>query len=298
MTLEAAGSVILRQQVERMLTLENATRKGEDIEALHQMRVATRRLRAALRLFTTPESAYLLDTFEEDIKLIAAALGGVRDLDVFGVALRTYGETHAADVTALHFVLDALDAERERRREDLFAALDGPAMERIRTSFIDALTKAAEAGTQDDSVIQAAPTLIGRRLKRVRRAGRMLFAPTSAELHEMRILCKRFRYACEFFAPVYGEALADHVRAATAIQDSLGALHDSDIAASTVLELLAAHDGGSKTKRRGKQALPTALLRLVQYWQAGREEMLVAFRSQWTDLLRLGKIPVPTEAPA
>src|SRR5450756_1736245 len=83
--LAVAGAAILRQQYEKLRAAEAGTRLGEDIEELHQMRVATARLRVALRLFVTDPVREQFAGLEADARELAHALGAVRDLDVFRV---------------------------------------------------------------------------------------------------------------------------------------------------------------------------------------------------------------------
>ena len=78
-----AGYRVYRKHFERMKRNEPGTRIGEDPEFLHDMRVSTRRLRAAFRTFRPAFKKERMAGFNRDLKWIAAVLGVVRDLDVY-----------------------------------------------------------------------------------------------------------------------------------------------------------------------------------------------------------------------
>ena len=76
------GASILRERLEKMLSFREALLRGDDVEALHDMRVASRRLRAALTVFTPAFQSEHYRQLEEEVKNVTTALGEARDLDV------------------------------------------------------------------------------------------------------------------------------------------------------------------------------------------------------------------------
>ncbi len=105
MSVGAAAYAVLRGHVVRLLAAEPGTRLGEDIEALHDMRVASRRLRVAMKLFAAVLPARLARQCEE-IRRVGRALGAVRDLDVHLAELETWAATRdPADAAALEPLL-------------------------------------------------------------------------------------------------------------------------------------------------------------------------------------------------
>ena len=105
---------ILRSQFQVMVDSEAGSRKGKNIDAVHDMRVATRRMRAAFRLFGSYFRPTAIAGFQKDLRKMGRALGAVRDLDVFNREAQIYLETLPEDRK------DGLDPlfgqwERERR---------------------------------------------------------------------------------------------------------------------------------------------------------------------------------------
>lgn len=78
----AYGAEIVRDALNKMLALADAVREGADVEAVHNMRVASRRLRAAISVFEPAYSSREYDQFAKDVKAVTQELGAARDLDV------------------------------------------------------------------------------------------------------------------------------------------------------------------------------------------------------------------------
>jgi len=77
-----AAHTSLRQQLDEMMSNLEGTRAGDDIEALHDMRVASRRLRAALSVFAAAFPPKPFGVVEKEVARVTDALGAVRDADV------------------------------------------------------------------------------------------------------------------------------------------------------------------------------------------------------------------------
>ncbi len=87
--LAEAGRKVLRLHLLRMLDAENGSRDG-DVESVHKMRVATRRMRAAWRVFNGAYKTRLQDRYVGELRQVAQTLGAVRDMDVQLERLREY----------------------------------------------------------------------------------------------------------------------------------------------------------------------------------------------------------------
>ncbi len=110
-----AGRKVLYTHFLRMLDNEEGTRLGEDIEALHDMRVATRRMRAAYRIFAAYFEPKAVKPFNKSLRRVGATLGAVRDLDVLlekAVAFEsaTVAASQGADEDDFNAALPAADA--------------------------------------------------------------------------------------------------------------------------------------------------------------------------------------------
>lgn len=248
---------VLRQQFAVMGSHEPGTRLGEDVEELHDMRVSTRRLRAAMKLFedVLPERSRWL---REELRHFAGALGDVRDLDVQIEEVKGVDGGGQEEVEALAAIVTALGERREAARGRLLEALDSDRYARFESSFAEMLRRGPE-GQQDAPstngsangssagasaaagapVLEAAPSLLGRRYRTWRKAaGRLDEGSYPEEYHDLRKKGKRLRYALEFFSGVYGEkATGTLVRPLKAVQESLGRHQDAIIAADLLREI-------------------------------------------------------------
>ncbi len=233
----AVALAVLRRHFAALRAREPGTRLGDDIEELHDMRVASRRLRAALSLFadTLPDSILGM---ADDLRWIGGALGAVRDLDV---QLEQLGgwltEVPPEDRRALDVLRRLLERERDDARASLLEALDS----RRYDSFVSRFGRALRAreprrgAAYSRPALAVAPDLIEQRLRAVRRSGRAITpASPPAAYHRLRIRGKRLRYALEFLADLYPGGTRPLVRRLVALQDLLG-LHQD---AATAIERL------------------------------------------------------------
>jgi CHAD domain-containing protein len=278
------GATILRQQYEQMRAAESGTRAGDDIEAVHRMRVATSRLRAALRVFAVDDARDTFERLRADARDVAHALGAVRDLDVLGEYLAARAEGRPADAPAIDILLAALRRVRAERQEKLQVVLDGPIARRFSETFpaaVDALDQAADPRM---TVGDVAPGLLRGRLRKVSRSLRGIPAPTSSELHRVRIRCKRLRYVGEFFRPWFGKRTKPLIESTTHLQDTLGALHDADVAPESLQTLVDVTRASRGSGPADRYDLASATLGIVSDRQRQRDELLLRFRDEWAKL--------------
>jgi CHAD domain-containing protein len=283
LTLPAAGARVMLEQLERIEAHEQGARGGKDPEDVHRMRVATRRLRAARRVFREALAGAIdLERANTELKALATALGRARDLDVFAAALRRHARTAPpADRPALKAMIADLQRQKAIAQEELQRFLDEGALAYLRSELHGQLQAVAERGVgrKRERVKRTAPRLIERALRRLYRDQERLLAPTSTELHARRILAKRARYTAEFFAPAFGDALDESIARLTAVQDTLGEIHDADVAVGALLGRIEAQGGGAA---RAADAAPLA--RLVARYLEQRDAALLAVRERWAAL--------------
>lgn len=230
-----AGRKALLGEFIRMLKHEAGSRSGEDIEDVHQMRVAIRRMRSLLRLLEPHFKRGDTRSFQRDLKRIAATLGEVRDLDVLLEDLRAFQLTLDADQQAdLQTVIDGLEAARMSAREDLIETLDAKFYRRFVRDFADfLLTPGSGAKTHDgDGIVPTQirhilPTLIYDRLAAVRAYETVIDDADPITLHALRIEFKRLRYTVSLFEDVLGSQIGDFIDELKAIQDCLGHMNDA-----------------------------------------------------------------------
>jgi CHAD domain-containing protein len=220
---------------------EGGTRLGEDPEELHDMRVATRRMRSALKFFedALPEEA---ERFREELRFFAGVLGDVRDLDVQIEHLGTWiSEADEEDREPLSKLVNVLEKRRAAARKELLKALDSRRYERFESSFADFLRHGPAAeGYAGEPIRAVAPDLLSKPYRKWHKAaGRVDETSHPEEYHDLRKKGKRLRYALEFLSGVYGEkATGKIVKALKGLQDELGR-HQDLIVSSDLLKQLA-----------------------------------------------------------
>jgi CHAD domain-containing protein/uncharacterized protein YjbK len=236
-----AAFKVFRRHFERMKANEVGTRIGEDIEFLHDMRVSTRRLRMAFRTFRPEFGKERLSSFNAALKWIASALGDVRDLDVYLERLPEYAEMlPESERPALEPYRARLEADRVRARKRMLRVLDSRRYERFVARFDAWLRRGAPMRPRRPQarvpVIQAAPRKIRKAVKIVLGRGRAIpdVNPPAQDLHDLRILCKRLRYTCEFFRDLYDKGMRKFVKSVVELQDLLGAHQDACVAGDTL----------------------------------------------------------------
>jgi CHAD domain-containing protein len=245
--LAAAARKVVAQQIWKMEANIPGTLEDADAEFLHDLRVATRRLRSALRLFAEVIGPKRCESLRVELSWIAGRLGAVRDLDVFIQNL--HGQAGRLGDGAS--VADLLAEELNRRRVPARAALVTALASRRCRDLMRRLKALAFSspprfprGSQGVPVSGAAPALLLRAQKRVVKLGRTIGpASPAADLHRLRILCKRLRYACEFFREAFADPtsgkdpVADYIESMVRFQDCLGEHQDAVVAIGRIQEL-------------------------------------------------------------
>lgn len=246
---------VLREHFAQFLSYEPGVRLGEDAEAVHRMRVATRRLRAAMSLFRDflPAAAHRL---RDELRWIARLLGDVRDLDV---QLERLDSWPAGDEVlapqAVHALKGVLSHQRKQAHAKLLRGLNSARYERLVAGFTDWLRQGPTAESADNTsssahaAVNAAsparkemPRLILQRYVAMREHGDVIEADSlPKEYHELRLQCKRLRYALEFATPLYPKATRELLERLIALQDLLGMHQDAYVAIEEMRRLSLSH---------------------------------------------------------
>jgi CHAD domain-containing protein len=237
----AAGiKLVLVTRFKELYEFQEAALNWTDPEGVHSMRVASRRLRSALRDFLPYLCKRGLNSIQKQLRSIADALGEVRDQDVAIMALQKI-ETHApAEVSpTLTTFIDARKELRERARKELKLILETGQLRELESDFIAGVDKAVvtqEQKTQDPpssrrlTFRKMSRAIILVRLKELEKLSKDVFSPFEIEtLHEMRIAAKRLRYAVELFQQCWGHSIGIYAKRAARMQSALGDVHDCDV---------------------------------------------------------------------
>ncbi|MCU0505400.1 MAG: CHAD domain-containing protein [Chloroflexi bacterium] len=245
-----AGRKVLRFHFARMLAHEDGTREGSDAEELHAMRVATRRMRAAWRVFGSAYRPGRAQRMRGHLKEVATRLGAVRDLDVLIEGLRAYqGALPGGERAGIDPLITAWEAERDDARILLLRDLDSAAYRQWVTAYSHfVVTEGLGAlppltPTSPLRVREMAGSRIWVAYEDVRAYEATLRWADLATLHQLRITAKRLRYAIEFFREALGPDAAYAISRTVALQDHLGALHDAEVAAGRARTFLVESSG-------------------------------------------------------
>jgi CHAD domain-containing protein len=284
----------------------HGVKAAEDIEYIHRMRVASRRLRAALPLFRNcfPKKQY--SRWMREVSTITRALGEARDLDVQIAALTKYQKKSQSARNsrnnqpalnndplepALNYLLDDLCIRRQDAQKQVIGALEqlekSDVLSEMHIVFSSRLAQSRK--TPPLSAAYGIPATAALRIMS-RLAAMRAFEPwvehedAVAEHHAMRIAAKKLRYTMEVYAPAYKRGLRKHHARVKRLQEILGDLHDCDVWIDHVTRLLLRERGRLRTGSRRPDTITLAGLRLflkdrerersflhqrfVRYWRA------------------------------
>jgi CHAD domain-containing protein len=282
-TLRTRAAEVIEAQREKMAESLGTAIDGRHPRGVHDMRVASRRLRAALQVFRP-----WLDPDEEQrlarsVRRVTRALGAVREIDVMRIAL-ALASRRAQPVRA--FAIEAVDSRLAARRRRMrarmmkrFAKVDLDALDdrlrRLATELRDADAKAAEAPARNGESPAAATETVEDLARAVAAdviatAHRLLDSPLPEEegtgeareaLHRVRIAAKKLRYVLEILTPSLSPAGKKLVPRLRRLQDRIGDFHDDVVLDDMLAEArtqatskerprLAAEIGRLRTARR------------------------------------------------
>ena len=210
-----------------------------DAEAVHQTRVAIRRLRAAMSLFADVTDDATEPLLRSELKAVGSSLGPARDLDV--LLERISAEARARD-SELSWVRTHLAARRKKAVASAQSLLADASFQRLLFKFAswledgEWLRRKGESG--GDLPLQPfAAQSLARRRRKLRQIREKLADLSDADRHKLRIEVKKLRYATAFFASLFSSsAVAKERKAFTRhlgkLQDSLGELNDMAVASA------------------------------------------------------------------
>lgn len=224
----------LRVRFDEISDLREKALDQSDIEGVHKMRVATRRLRSALRDFAPLMNKKSLKKITREIKFAADTLGAARDQDVAILALEKLQKK--AREKAVKDGIAGVIAERRSLREtaqkDLEANLTAENLDDLRERFDRAIDKASKSRNANDRITfgRAGSEVVGKSLKEFCKLTDHIYEPFIDEpLHELRIAAKRLRYAVELYTVCWGEAIKPFAEGIAEMQGFLGEIHDADV---------------------------------------------------------------------
>ena len=251
---------ILLKHVESMINEVDGVKSAADIESIHRMRVASRRLRNALDLFGDIFSPKRLQRWLDSVKTVTKSLGAARDLDVQIEVVETFiHKTEPKYVTGARRLKNRLLQKRRKMQKKVQrtmaqAMADGQLLDMQKkystlpaplTNDTD-LTSETKQEANPENSNQTSPELYYRAVNSIfKRLDNFLayeismYNPANiSELHAMRIQAKWLRYALETFSVLYPDELKKPINAARTTQEFLGQIHDCDVWASILPDFI------------------------------------------------------------
>ncbi len=244
-----AGRKVMRFHLARMLDHEPGVRAGIEAEAVHKMRVATRRQRAAWRIFGAAFGQRRTKHYRDGLRDTARRLGAVRDLDVQLQAADAYrADMPIPEQRALEPLLAAWRQHRDEARVLMLRELDSVGFRRWTDDYIDFVRTEGAAVRQvgpvePHRVRDTTPSRIWTAYEGVRSYESVLRWADVETLHELRIAGKWLRYSMEFVREPLGRDVDPLIARVTALQDHLGLMNDAEATASMTRTFLGEHAG-------------------------------------------------------
>ncbi len=288
-TVAEAGRKVFLAQFATMLWHEAGTRSGEDIESLHDMRVATRRMRAAFDVFTSAFRKKIILSHLSELRHLGRRLGTVRDLDVFNEKAACYLNLLPDDNrNGLDPLLSMWQTQLSEARSELVAYLDSRAYQEFKVNFnyfVQTHGYAVQRTTGDtpipNRVYEVVPCIIYTRLAKVRAYSSVINSASIPQLHALRIEFKKLRYAMEYFSEVLSSEARQVIDLVKKLQDHLGDLHDSDVACQILNNFLENWDSGQAGLMLTERQNPEPLVNYLAYQYAERHRLLITFPDAW-----------------
>jgi CHAD domain-containing protein len=270
MVFREAAKPAIGQKLDDIFQYEAGTRAGDDIEALHDMRVASRRLRAAMDVFAPCYPRRDFAPLNKLARSLTRALGSVRDRDVQIEALVRYAKKAPAEEQAgVAELTRVLRDERDLYRLEMTQTLDSVDQAGFRHLLYLLLMRnpragakqAKKAGLDPDASLQENARLISvQRVATLYGYVPFIHDPSKvAELHEMRIAAKHLRYALEIFRVCFGPDIDQRIEDVKDVQEQIGEIHDCDVLTEVLRRQLSA------TAQRRDQELVESVMASVSY---------------------------------
>lgn len=230
------GADFMLEQVQSIEDEIEGALVGKDIEHIHQLRVASRRLRNAFRCFEDCLPNKKLSTWQDETRRITRALGSARDLDI---QIDLLDQCYQDDLDdkfkpgyrrLLLRIKQSRTIAQKKVHKVLSQLKEGDILVKMRAFLEKLADKSKGSYLFTPSLYQRSFSTINKVLEEFLAYEQFIYSPENVEqLHAMRIAGKRLRYSLEIFAPIYNKSLLPHVQVMKDIQDLLGAIHDADV---------------------------------------------------------------------
>lgn len=235
---------IIKEQYQRITKQEKKVLADKQPEALHQMRVGTRRLRTALQVFDAAIKLPKAGSADR-LRKLARVLGEVRDLDVQTASLQTdyYPNLDKPEQKHLDKVTDTLTTRRKQAFSEMKQVLNQPLYQELKMAYEDWLQQPRYTAIAQLPISALLPDLLSPLLSELllhpgwlvsfdqvaSQNGDQNVDRNSITLHDLRKVCKHVRYQAEFFTPFYPDEFQNWIEEIKTLQDQLGEFQDSQV---------------------------------------------------------------------
>ncbi|MBI0582899.1 MAG: CHAD domain-containing protein [Methanomassiliicoccus sp.] len=276
------ATMLLRHVTDLRSNLAGA--RGMDAEGVHQMRVASRRVRAALPVFSSCFKKSQHGRWRKGVKGLTGALGEARDTDVQIDYLRSFLERASeAEGPGARYLLDAREAQRREQQEQVLGWLDNIREEGVIEEMESVLAKKVQAlghrkpDVRGRTAYAAGLAHTSFRVAELLKLEAAVGDPRAKdEHHRMRIAAKRLRYTLETFRPLFDDQLKEEIGALKELQDLLGEMHDCDVWLATL-----GGEGGCPT---GEGGLAPGFKAIMDDRNGERNDLYRRFAARWSCL--------------
>ncbi len=288
-SLAEAGRKVWLYHFAVMLSHEQGTLLGEDIEELHDMRVATRRMRSAFDIFGPAFNPKISNHYQKGLRSVGRALGLVRDMDVILEKGYIYKnklkeETRPGMDPLLAAWKQTIDMERVK----LIKHLQSEAYRKFKQDFNQFLQipmGGKELSNPENEGISRirdiVPILVYSRYATVRAYESILPTASINQLHALRIEFKKFRYTLEYFKEILDVSVTKAINEIKQYQDHLGELHDADVACQLVRNFLKNWEADQIRLPINERINPEQIVTYLAYLHAERYRLMIAFPELW-----------------
>lgn len=312
--IQVYGARSIHAHIQAMRVEVEGVLRHEDIEHVHRMRVASRRLRSSLTVFRHCFRRKQYKAFQSDIRAVTRALGEARDLDV---------QLALLDNVRLEYstprLLPGIRRLQLRRKQRRVLAQDnvGQAVHKLNSDrTLETLAAWSEDHRLREDVYLYSPALyqlgfdnIKAHLEALLRHEQYITDPGNVtELHAMRISAKHLRYTLEIFDELYASKLKPYINQVRKLQDSLGEIHDADVWVESIPRFveeertrIVDYFGNPRPLKRllpGLNAFRASrqALRQVEYESFLKDWAKITRDQVWGKLLKLANTPLDIEA--
>jgi len=230
------GAETLLSRTEELKNEMEGVRRNDDVESVHKLRVASRRVRAALSVFAPCFQGKRTRDWKKTIKNLTRSSGAARDADVQIDFLEHHSTSEDPPaMQGLQYLIAAQKTRRAGMQSGLISVIDTVEASGILNDILDNCQEIIDGedgktNIKTLSTYERAHNQISNRLDQVFALEPFVHDESAAaKHHELRIAAKRLRYTMEIFSSVYSGGLGDYISIMKQFQDLLGEVHDYDV---------------------------------------------------------------------